>query len=137
VAIIVEISSLTIVGGWDHPHLPGALHTRLGEVMYQLRKYALKDRESLDFYRNVVYPRHFVSFAKFGMAIHGLWTAPNPVDLTLYVLFSFPEQDDPAAVLAEYVKSEDFKADLVGWDSSNIVDYTDTFMTPSTASPLR
>jgi hypothetical protein len=105
--------------------------------MYQLRKYTLKDRESLDFYRNVVYPRHFVSFAKFGMAIHGIWTAPDPVDLTLYVLFSFAEQDDPTAVLAEYVQSEDFKADLVGWDSSTILDYTDTFMTSSTASPLR
>ena len=105
--------------------------------MYQLRKYTLKDRDSLDFYRNVVYPRHFVSFAKFGMAIHGIWTAPDPVDPTLYVLFSFAEQDDPTAALAEYVKSEDFKADLVGWDSSNILDYTDTFMTSSTASPLR
>ena len=105
--------------------------------MYQLRKYTLKDRESLDFYRNVVYPRHFVSFAKFGMAIHGIWTAPDPVDLTLYVLFSFAEQDDPTAVLAQYVQSEDFKADLVGWDSSTILDYTDTFMTSSTASPLR
>jgi hypothetical protein len=105
--------------------------------MYQLRKYTLKDRDSLDFYRNVVYPRHFVSFAKFGMAIHGIWTAPDPVDLTLYVLFSFAEQDGPTAVLAEYVQSEDFKADLVGWDSSTILDYTDTFMTSSTASPLR
>jgi hypothetical protein len=108
-----------------------------GEVVYQLRTYTLKDRESLDFYRNVVYPRHFVSFAKFGMAIHGIWTAANPLDLTLYVLFSFPEQDDPDMVMAEYVKSEDFKADLVGWDSSNILDYTDAFMTPSAASPLR
>jgi hypothetical protein len=105
--------------------------------MYQLRKYTLKDRESLDFFRSVVYPRHFVSFAKFGMAIHGLWTAPNPRDLTLYVLFSFAEKDDPGAVLAELVKSEDFKADVVDWDGSNILDYTDIFMTPSTASPLR
>jgi hypothetical protein len=106
--------------------------------MYQLRKYTLKDRESLDFFRNVVYPRHFVSFAKFGMAIHGLWTAPNPLDLTLYVLFSFAEKDDPAAVLAELVKSDEFQADVLGWDNnSNILDYTDTFMTPSTASPLR
>ena len=105
--------------------------------MYQLRTYTLKDRESLDFYRNVVYPRHFVSFAKFGMAIHGIWTAANPLDLTLYVLFSFAEQDDPDMVMAEYVKSEDFEADLVGWDSSNILDYTDAFMTPSAASPLR
>ena len=68
--------------------------------MYQLRTYTLKDRESLDFYRNVVYPRHFVSFAKFGMAIHGIWTAANPLDLTLYVLFSFAEQDDSDTVLA-------------------------------------
>ena len=105
--------------------------------MYQLRKYTLKDRESLDFFRNVVYPRHFVSFAKFGMAIHGLWTAPNPLDLTLYVLFSFAEKDDPAAVLAELVKSEEFQGDVVDWDGSNIVGYTDTFMTPSAASPLR
>ena len=106
--------------------------------MYQLRKYTLKDRESLDFLRNVVYPRHFVSFAKFGMAIHGLWTAPNPLDLTLYVLFSFAEKDDPAAVLAELVNSDEFQADLLGWDNnSNILDHTDIFMTPSTASPLR
>jgi hypothetical protein len=105
--------------------------------MYQLRKYTLKDRESLDFFRNVVYPRHFVSFAKFGIAIHGLWTAPDPNDLTFYVLFSFPEQDDPAAVLAELVKSEEFQADVVDWKGSNILDYTDTFMTASMASPLR
>jgi hypothetical protein len=71
------------------------------------------------------------------MAIHGIWTAANPLDPTLYVLFSFAEQDDPDTVLAEYVKSEDFEADLVGWDSSNILDYTDAFMTPSAASPLR
>jgi hypothetical protein len=64
--------------------------------MYQLRKYTLKDRESLDFYRKVVYPRHFVSFAKFGMAIHAIWTAPDDLDLTFYVPFSFREQDDPA-----------------------------------------
>src|ERR1700748_943201 len=100
--------------------------------MYQLRKYTLKDRESLDFYRNVVYPRHFVSFAKFGMAIHGIRTAPAPVDLTLYVLFSFAEQDDPTAVLAEYVQSEGFKADLVGWGQSTILAYTGTSFTPCT-----
>jgi hypothetical protein len=105
--------------------------------MYQLRKYTLKDRESLDFFRNVVYPRHFGSFAKFGMAIHGIWTASDPADLTLYVLFSFAEKDDPAAILAELVKSEEFQADVLDWDGSRIVEYTDTFMTPSTASPLR
>ena len=105
--------------------------------MYQRRTYTLKDQESLDFYRNVVYPRHFASFAKFGMAIHGIWTAPNPLDLTLYALFSFAEQDDPGTVLAEYMKSEDFITDFDGWDRSNILDYTDTFMTPSSASPLR
>lgn len=105
--------------------------------MYQLRTYTLKDRESLDFYRNVVYPRHFVSFAEFGIAMHGLWTSANPDDLHLYVLFSFPGDADPAAVLAGYVNSDGFKADIVDWDTANIVDFSDTFMTPSTASPLR
>ena len=106
--------------------------------MYQLRKYTMKDRESLDFFRNEVYPRHFVSFAKVGMAIHGLWTAPDPNDLNLYVLFSFAEKDDPDAVLAELVQSPEFQADLLGWDNdANILDYTDIVMTPSTASPLR
>jgi hypothetical protein len=51
--------------------------------MCQLRKYTLKDRKSLDFSGNVVYPRHFVCFAKFGMAIHG--TAHDPVHLTLHL----------------------------------------------------
>jgi len=105
--------------------------------MYQLRTYTLKDQESLDFYRNMVYPRHFASFAKFGMAIHGIWTAPDPLQLNLYVLFSFRDQDDPVSVLAEYVKSEEFKADLAGFDTTNIIEYTDTFMMPSRGSPLR
>ena len=53
--------------------------------MCQLRKYTLKDPKSVDFSRNVVYPRHFVSFAKSGMAIHGIWTAHDPVHLTLHL----------------------------------------------------
>ena len=105
--------------------------------MYQLRKYSLKDKASLDFLRDVVYPRHFASFAKFGMAIQGIWTAPDPLELTLYVLFSFAEHDDPASVLAEYVQSDEFKADVVDWDGANVLDVTDFFMTPSAASPLR
>jgi hypothetical protein len=53
----------------------------------------------------------------------GLWTAPDPNDLTLHVLFFFAEKDDPAAVLAELVKSDEFQADLVGWDNNaNILD---------------
>jgi hypothetical protein len=40
----------------------------------------------------------------------GLWTAPDPNDLTLHVLFFFAEKDDPAAVLAELVKSDEFEA---------------------------
>ena len=51
--------------------------------MYQLRTYTLKDREGLDFFRDVVYPRHFASFAKFGMAIHAIWTVPDDLDVTL------------------------------------------------------
>ena len=54
---------------------------------------------------------------------------PRPHSLRPLLL---PEQDDSATVLAEYVKSQDFKTDLVGWDGSDILDYTDTFMTPST-----
>src|SRR6476619_451858 len=114
-------------------NLPGAVDAPSGEIMHQLRKYSLKDRESLDFFRNVVYPRHFASFAKFGMAIQGIWTAPDPLDFTLYVLFSFAEHDDPATVLAEYVQSDEFQADVVDWDDSNVLDFTDTVMTPSTA----
>ena len=71
------------------------------------------------------------------MAIQGIWTAPDPLDFTLYVLFSFAEHDDPATVLAEYVQSDEFQADVVDWDDSNVLDFTDTVMTPSAASPLR
>ena len=60
-------------------------HADWEKPMCQLRKYTLKDRKSLDFSRNVVYPRHFVSFAKFGMAIRGIWTAHDPVHLTLHL----------------------------------------------------
>jgi hypothetical protein len=45
--------------------------------MYQLRVYTLKDTTSLEAFRTVQYPRHFASFAEFGMSIQGIWTSPT------------------------------------------------------------
>jgi hypothetical protein len=95
--------------------------------MYQLRTYTLKDRGSLDSQRGLSATlcdaRHLDSPRR-----------SRPHFLRPLLL---PRTGRSRPVLAELVKSGDFKADVVDWDDSNILDYTDTFMTPSTASPLR
>jgi hypothetical protein len=42
---------------------------------FELRVYKLRTKEVLDFYMEVVYPRHLNSFPLFGIEAHGFWTA--------------------------------------------------------------
>jgi hypothetical protein len=106
-------------------------------ITYQLRVYTLKDTASLEAFRTVQYPRHFASFAEFGMSIQGIWTSPADGTRTkLYAIIRYPDGKDPDKVLGEYLDSAGFKADMVGFDPDDIVDVESTLLTPSNASPL-
>jgi len=106
-------------------------------MMYRLRVYTLKDSASLAVYRDVYYPGHFGSFAEFGISIHGIWTSPEDDAPRLYVLTSFPADTDPVQIERDYMQSPGFKADMEGFDRSNIVRVETTLLGPTDASPLR
>ena len=54
----------------------------------ELRVDKLRTKKALDFYRDVVYPRHLNSFPLFGIEAHGFWTAMADVQPRLFVLVS-------------------------------------------------
>jgi len=69
------------------------------------------------------------------------WAVPRKAkDLhlrRLYVLTSFPADADPVQIERDYMQSPGFKADMEGFDRSNIVRVETTFLAPTDASPLR
>ena len=54
----------------------------------ELRVYSLRTNEALDFYRQMIYPRHLNSFARFEIEAHGFCTAAADVEPRLFVLAS-------------------------------------------------
>ncbi|HEY8984785.1 MAG TPA: NIPSNAP family protein [Streptomyces sp.] len=105
--------------------------------VYELRTYTLASREDLDFYKDVIYPRHLDSFPKHGIRPHGFWTSPGDDEPRLFVLASMDEGADPAEVAQRYMASAEFKEDLEGFDASKISRVDSVILDPSTGSPLQ
>ena len=106
--------------------------------LYQLRVYSLASRESLDFYKDVVYPRHLDGyFPKAGVRAHGFWTVPDDQQHRLFVLVSMDESTDTAEVERTFMQDPDFLADVRGLDPSMILGVEATDLTPTTRSPLQ
>lgn len=105
--------------------------------LFQLRFYTLKDEQSLNHYKDEIYPRHLGSSILFNITLHGIWTSPDDSVHKLYVLVSYPGGTDLAAVEHAYMQSHNFAEDMRGFDVSTIVDVTSIQLEPSTASPLR
>lgn len=102
---------------------------------YELRTYQLVSKDALETYRNVVYPRHLLSFIKFDIGLHGIWTDKTRDD-TLYVLVSHPENGDPKEVEQAYMASPEFLDDVEGFDLSQIVSVEAKYLEPSAGSSL-
>ncbi|MEU8718623.1 hypothetical protein [Streptomyces sp. NPDC048663] len=102
---------------------------------YELRTYTLSTREAFDRYRTVHYPRHLTSFALHGVGLHGLWAAADG-SLVLHALISYTEGLDPKKFAEQFMLSDEFRADMDGFDSSAIVGVTTTLLEPSAGSPL-
>lgn len=105
--------------------------------IFELRVYTLRDQQSLDFYKDQVYPRHLRSAAQFNITVRGIWTSPEEAAHRLYVLVSHPEGTDLAAVEQAYMQSPEFLSDVRGLDPSSIVDVTSVRLEATAASPLR
>ena len=104
--------------------------------MYQVRIYTLRTAETLEDYATVRWPRHISSLQAFGVATHGIWIDHNAGAHRLLALISYPEAADPAAVTAAYMASPEFRADMEGFDVSNIINVEELLLDPTAASPL-
>jgi hypothetical protein len=89
------------------------IHTRETIMRtFELRVYTLRTKEALDFYRDVIYPRHLESFPQFGIEAHGFWTAKEDVKPRLFVLASYAAGDEPGEVATRYMQSTEFADDI-------------------------
>lgn len=103
---------------------------------YEMRVYALRSKEALDFYAATVYPRHLENFGQFGVEAHGLWTQKDDPKLRIFVLVSYDEGADPREVAQRYIDSPEAAADAKGFDVADILEVDSTILIPSARSPL-
>jgi NIPSNAP len=103
---------------------------------YELRVYTLATEKALTAYLDVHYPRHQVSLPRFGIAVHGYWSAVGTDAFQLYVLVSYPDGADPAELNLQYMTSPDIAEDMDGFERTDILDVTATLLAPAAGSPL-
>jgi hypothetical protein len=104
---------------------------------FELRQYSLRSKEALDIYMTRIYSRHLDSFPLFGIEPHGIWTVKDSAEPQAFVLVSYPEGEDPGAVVRRYMRSAEFTEETKDWDRSSIVAVQSTILTPSATSPLK
>ncbi|MFK0022762.1 NIPSNAP family protein [Streptomyces sp. NPDC090798] len=106
---------------------------------YQLRVYTLRGPEALVAYENI-WAKHIPGMAKHRIATHGVWTVPSAAGSEapqLYALVSYRDADDVQERLEAYLSSPEFRADMEGFDISQIVGVAESVLTPTADSPLR
>jgi hypothetical protein len=103
---------------------------------FELRVYTLRTKEALDFYREVVYPRHLNSFPLFGIQALGFWTAKADVQPRLFVLVSYAAGEEPGEAGRRYMQSTEFADDTRDFNVADIAGAESTILIPSTSSPL-
>ncbi|MFE0382550.1 NIPSNAP family protein [Streptomyces bungoensis] len=106
---------------------------------YQLRVYTLRDSDALSAYAKI-WAQHIPGMAKHRITTHGVWTgpaAPGNEKPPLYALVSYRDSDDVRERLEAYLSSPEFRADMEGFDISQIVGLDETLLTPTVDSPLR
>lgn len=104
--------------------------------MYQLRIYTLRTAEALEDYATEHWPRHIPSLRAFGVTTHGIWTDHDADAHRLFALISYREGANASAVTAAYMAGPEFKADMEGFDVSNIINVEELLIDPTAASPL-
>ncbi|MEU9289248.1 NIPSNAP family protein [Streptomyces sp. NPDC048275] len=106
---------------------------------YQLRVYTLRSPEALVAYENI-WSKHIPGMAKHRITTHGVWTVPatpGSEERQLHALVSYRDADDVQERLETYLLSPEFRADMEGFNMSQIVGVAETVLTPTGDSPLR
>ncbi|MFB7224994.1 NIPSNAP family protein [Streptomyces sp. NPDC056227] len=106
---------------------------------YQLRVYTLCSAEALGAYETI-WSKHIPGLAKHRITTHGVWTGPETSGSEapqLYALVSYRHADNVTERLQAYLASPEFRADMEGFDISQIVDVAESVLTPTADSPLQ
>jgi hypothetical protein len=106
--------------------------------MFQLRIYTLRTADALDRYATIHWARHVSSLEAFGVATHGIWTeraGRDGVGNRLFALISYPDGADPGKLTSEYLASQEFEADMKGFDSQDMLEVETILLDATAASP--
>ena len=105
--------------------------------MFQLRTYTVRSADALHRYATVHWQRHVATFATFGVATHGVWTALDGGAHRLVALIEDPPGADPEELTQRIMASAEFATDMAGFDVEEIVDVQSVLLTPTSYSPLQ
>ncbi len=104
--------------------------------MFQLRTYTLRSSESLQRYATVHWARHLITFQAFGITTHGVWTQRSDGTNRLVALISYPPGTDPDHLTHRVMASQEFAADMAGFDIDDITDVQLVSLDPTPFSPI-
>ncbi|HEY5847860.1 MAG TPA: hypothetical protein VIT42_13835 [Microlunatus sp.] len=100
--------------------------------------YTLDSAAALHAYGTEYYPKHQLSLQElFDVTVHGFWSAIDAEGFRFYVLLSYPEGSDPAAVRQQYRQHPTAAANMPGFDPAVIRDVSVTLLAPAAGSPLQ
>jgi hypothetical protein len=105
--------------------------------MLQLRTYTLRSPEALARYATVHWARHLITFPRFGITTHGVWTERDGSANRLVALIGYPPGVDPDQRTRQVMDSPEFAADMAGFDLADIVDVRTTLLDPTPFSPIQ
>lgn len=101
---------------------------------YQLRTYRLRTEQAA-----AIYLPHWIAHTKslklLGVETHAFFSVPL-VPRNVVALISFGENADPESVTQDYMQSDAFKADMAGFDITQIEGVDTLLLTPGDGSPL-
>ena len=105
--------------------------------MFELRIYTVRSAEALERYANTHWPRHLDSLATYGITTHGVWTGHNADLHQLFALVSYEAGADAEQVTSTYMGSDEFAADMAGFDMADFTSVETTLLDATSTSPLR
>ena len=105
--------------------------------MFELRTYTLASEDALQQYADVHWARHLESLPQFGIRTHRVWREVGGDQPRLLTLVEYEPGADPVTVGAAYMSSEQFRADMSGFDPAGIRGVESVFLTPASSDPVQ
>jgi len=102
-----------------------------------LRIYTLKNQAMADLYFKVHWQRHLISLPKYHIQVDSVQLEQvknGDEPCRVFALVHTKDTDDMAALNAEYMQSDDFKADMAGYDMTAILNVEEVKLRSSIAN---